>query len=157
VFGDMEHGRSSVEKYEKFTWKIENFSRFQIGQEIYSEPFVLDGYPWYYSITVIEFIGLINTIYTSVYGSNLWFWFRRISLYPSGDDIDNDYLLVYLEAVQMQTNNANMSNGWSRDVKFNLVVFNQLDSYMNITLPYGDLFFPSPTKLLLYTLTFYNA
>ncbi|WJX79654.1 hypothetical protein P8452_62758 [Trifolium repens] len=99
----MEHGLSSAEKYEKFTWKIENFSRFIIGQEIYSEPFVLGGYPW------------------------------RIRLFPSGDDIDNDYLPVYLEAVQMQTNNANMSNGWSRDVKFNLVVFNQLDSYMNIT------------------------
>jgi hypothetical protein len=57
VFGDMEHGRSSVEKYEKFTWEILNFSRFQIGQEIYSEPFVLGGYPWYYIITVLEFLG----------------------------------------------------------------------------------------------------
>jgi hypothetical protein len=72
------------------------------------------------------------------------FWFRRISLFPrgEGDGID-DYLPIYLEAVQIPTNNGNMSNGWSRDVKFKLVVFNQLDSYMNITLPNGDLFFPS--------------
>jgi hypothetical protein len=52
VFGDMEHGRSSVEKYEKFTWKIENFSRYNFGEEVYSEPFVLGGYPWY-SITAL--------------------------------------------------------------------------------------------------------
>ncbi|XP_045794336.1 MATH domain and coiled-coil domain-containing protein At3g58360-like [Trifolium pratense] len=108
----MERGQSSVEKYEKFTWKIENFSRFNIREEVYSEPFVLGGYPW------------------------------MISLFPRGDGID-DHLSIYLEAVQMQTNYANMSNGWSRDVKFKLVVFNQLDSYMNITLTDGDLFFPS--------------
>jgi hypothetical protein len=40
--GDMEHKLSSVEK---FTWKVENFSCLK--KEIYSEPFVLGGYPWY--------------------------------------------------------------------------------------------------------------
>ena len=46
-FGDMEHEQSSVEKYEKFTWKVENFSRLKTD-EVWSEPFVLGGYPWYY-------------------------------------------------------------------------------------------------------------
>ncbi|CAJ2632160.1 unnamed protein product [Trifolium pratense] len=110
----MERGQSSVEKYEKFTWKIENFSRFNIREEVYSEPFVLGGYP---------------------------------CLFPRGDGID-DHLPIYLEAVQMQTNYANMSNGWSRDVKFKLVVFNQLDSYMNITLTgSNDKFNSSATSL----------
>ncbi|KAK2418633.1 ubiquitin-specific protease [Trifolium repens] len=67
----MEHGRSSVEKYEKFTWKIENFSRFQIGQEIYSEPFVLGGYPW------------------------------RISLYPSGDDLGGFNNIIWLYSISL--------------------------------------------------------
>ncbi|MCH96238.1 hypothetical protein A2U01_0017222, partial [Trifolium medium] len=40
--GDMEHEHSSVEK---FTWKVEKFCR--CNQGIYSEPFVLSGYPWY--------------------------------------------------------------------------------------------------------------
>jgi hypothetical protein len=31
---------------EKFTWKVENFSRLKTV-EVYSEPFVAGGYPWY--------------------------------------------------------------------------------------------------------------
>lgn len=42
----MEHGQSSADMFEKFTWKIENFSRLN-KVEVYSEPFVLGGYPWY--------------------------------------------------------------------------------------------------------------
>jgi len=41
----MGHQQSSVEKFEKFTWNVENFSR--LNKEIYFEPFVLVGYPWY--------------------------------------------------------------------------------------------------------------
>jgi hypothetical protein len=42
----MEQEQSSVEKFEKFTWKIENFSRLKTD-DVYSEPFVIGGYPWY--------------------------------------------------------------------------------------------------------------
>jgi len=45
-FGDTEHKQSIVEKFEVFTWKVENFSR-RNKDGIYSEPFVLGGYPWY--------------------------------------------------------------------------------------------------------------
>jgi hypothetical protein len=41
----MEHQESSVEKFEKFTLKIENLSR--LDKAILSEPFVLGGFPWY--------------------------------------------------------------------------------------------------------------
>ncbi|XP_058738926.1 MATH domain and coiled-coil domain-containing protein At3g58250-like [Vicia villosa] len=41
----MEHEQSCVEKYEKFTWKVENFSNLKTNK-VYSEPFVLGGYPW---------------------------------------------------------------------------------------------------------------
>ncbi|CAK8544216.1 unnamed protein product [Lathyrus sativus] len=78
----MEHHQSSDEKFEKFIWKVENFSHLIIDH-IYSEPFVLGGYPW------------------------------RIILYPSGICYCN-YLSIHLEAMQT----ANMSEGWSRDVKF---------------------------------------
>ncbi|XP_050914888.1 protein RESTRICTED TEV MOVEMENT 3 [Lathyrus oleraceus] len=54
----MEHGQSSVDMFEKFTWKIENFSRLK-EDEVYSEPFVLGGYPW------------------------------RISLFPKGHEVEN--------------------------------------------------------------------
>jgi hypothetical protein len=60
----------------------------------------------------------------------IWFWFRRILLFPKGNDVDNS-LSIYFEAMQT----ANMSKGWSRDVKFKLLVFNQLDA--NITVIRG--------------------
>jgi len=41
----MEPEQTSVGIFEKFTWKIANVSR--LNEEIYSEPFVLGGYPWY--------------------------------------------------------------------------------------------------------------
>ncbi|CAL5194379.1 unnamed protein product [Lathyrus oleraceus] len=93
----MEDEQSSVEKFEKFTWKVENFSRLNTN-EVRSKPFVLGGYPW------------------------------RILLFPKGNNV-NIYLSVYLEAVQT----ANMSEGWRRDVKVKLHVFNQLDAKMTIT------------------------
>ncbi|KAK2418618.1 MATH domain and coiled-coil domain-containing protein [Trifolium repens] len=87
----MEHQEMKVEIFEKFTWKIENFSHLN-AKELYSDPIVLGGYPW------------------------------RILLFPKGNDVDNS-LSIYFEAMQT----ANMSKGWSRDVKFKLLVFNQLD------------------------------
>ncbi|MCI64165.1 ubiquitin carboxyl-terminal hydrolase family protein, partial [Trifolium medium] len=45
--GDMEQEQSSVDKFEEFTWKIENFSQYDPGTGVYSEPFVMGGYPWY--------------------------------------------------------------------------------------------------------------
>ncbi|KAK2418610.1 MATH domain and coiled-coil domain-containing protein [Trifolium repens] len=98
----MEQEQSSVEKYEKFTWKIENFSHLKTDK-IYSEPFVIGGYPW------------------------------KISLYPRG----HDYLTIYLSAVET----ANISKGWSRYVKFNLFVFNQLDSNMTIKEDFDDKYY----------------
>ncbi|GAU17572.1 hypothetical protein TSUD_341160 [Trifolium subterraneum] len=87
----------------KFTWKIENFSHLN-DEKIYSEPFILGGYPW------------------------------KIVLYPMGVKIDEnkgavDQLAIYLEAMKT----ANMSEGWSRVVKFKLVVFNQLNTNKTIT------------------------
>lgn len=64
-----------------------------------------------------------------------WFCFRRILLCRKGDD-QNNYLSIYLEAMQT----ANMSEGWSRDVKFNLFVFNQIKS--NMTIRGGVILFP---------------
>jgi hypothetical protein len=43
----MEQEQSIVEKYEKFTWKIKNFSRLKNLYAVCSEPFVIGGYPWY--------------------------------------------------------------------------------------------------------------
>jgi len=42
----MEHQEMKDEIFEKFSWKIENFSRLNTN-ELYSNPFVLGGYPWY--------------------------------------------------------------------------------------------------------------
>lgn len=39
-----------------------------------------------------------------------------------------DYLSIYLEAAQF----AKLPKGWNRDVKFKLVVFNQINSNMTI-------------------------
>ncbi|CAJ2632164.1 unnamed protein product [Trifolium pratense] len=100
-FGETEQEKSSVEKFEKFTWKVENFSRLKTG-EVYSEPFVIGGYPW------------------------------KICLLR--DDVLDGGLAIYLEAVET----ANMSEGWSRHVKFKLVVFNQLNTSMTITNDFGD-------------------
>ncbi|PNX91135.1 ubiquitin carboxyl-terminal hydrolase family protein, partial [Trifolium pratense] len=43
---EMEPQEASTEIFEKFTWKIENFSRLN-AEKICSEPFILCGYPWY--------------------------------------------------------------------------------------------------------------
>ncbi|KAI5425191.1 hypothetical protein KIW84_031122 [Lathyrus oleraceus] len=91
----------------KFTWNVENISSFKVGENAFSEPFVLGGYLW------------------------------RIVLYPRGDRGEN-YVSIYLEAEQMQTadNSNEWSNGrrneWSRDVKFNLFVFNQLHPCLTV-------------------------
>ncbi|GAU28117.1 hypothetical protein TSUD_295540 [Trifolium subterraneum] len=81
-FGETEQEKSSVEKLEKFTWKVENFSRLKTD-EVYSEPFVIGGYPW------------------------------KICLLR--DDVVDGSLAIYLDAVET----ANMSDRWSRYVKFN--------------------------------------
>ncbi|PNX68785.1 ubiquitin carboxyl-terminal hydrolase 12-like protein, partial [Trifolium pratense] len=96
----MERQESSTEIFEKFTWKIENFSRLN-ADKICSEPFILCGYPW------------------------------RIRLHPKGNKNKDvvDHLSIYLEAMQT----ANMSEGWRRDVKFKLIVFNQIDTNGTIT------------------------
>jgi hypothetical protein len=65
-FGEMEQEQSIVEKFEKFTWKIENFSRLKTD-DVYSEPFVIGGYPWYDDLIsmndefphMLEFIGYV--------------------------------------------------------------------------------------------------
>ncbi|KAI5425169.1 hypothetical protein KIW84_031104 [Lathyrus oleraceus] len=95
----MVHEQSSVDKFEKFTWKIENFSHLNM-YEVYSEPFFLGGYPW------------------------------MIYLYPKGDEGVEDFLSIYLAVVKT----TNMSEGWSRDVKFKLFVFNQLNANRTITI-----------------------
>ena len=41
----MEHQETSAEIFEKFTLKTENSSRMNV-EKIYSEPFVVIGYPW---------------------------------------------------------------------------------------------------------------
>ncbi|XP_058740730.1 MATH domain and coiled-coil domain-containing protein At3g58250-like [Vicia villosa] len=92
----MEHEQSRVEKFKKFTWKVENFSRLKTN-EVRSKPFILGGYPW------------------------------RILLFPKGNN-DAKHLSIYLEAVKT----ANMSEGWQREVKLKLVVFNQVDEKMTI-------------------------
>ncbi|CAJ2632168.1 unnamed protein product [Trifolium pratense] len=98
----MEHQEPSTEIFEKFTWKIENFSRLKVNK-IYSEPFIIGGYPW------------------------------RILLFSKGIN-NNGYLSIFLEAFKT----AYMSEGWSRDVKFKLLLFNQLDSNMTITKESND-------------------
>ncbi|MCH85815.1 ubiquitin carboxyl-terminal hydrolase family protein, partial [Trifolium medium] len=95
-FGDMEHQESSVEKFEKFTLKIENFSR--LDKAILSEPFVLGGFPW--------------MIYLC-----------------TGGNVTGDYLSIYLYAVQT----ANVSEGWSRDVKLKFCVFSLVNTNTTIT------------------------
>ncbi|CAK8544218.1 unnamed protein product [Lathyrus sativus] len=87
------HEQANIEKIEKYTWKIENFSCLNTD-EVFSEPFVLGGYQWI------------------------------IGLSPKGEDGSGDYLSIYLEVVET----ANMSKGWSRDVKFRLSLLNQLDN-----------------------------
>ncbi|WJX84968.1 hypothetical protein P8452_67486 [Trifolium repens] len=92
-FGDME----SVEKFEDFTWKIENFSHYEPKDDVYSEPFVIGGYPW-----------------------TITFHQRNFGV----------------SAVQT----ANMSKGWSRHVKFNLFVLNQIDRRRSIVEGYEQEF-----------------
>ncbi|CAK8544217.1 unnamed protein product [Lathyrus sativus] len=82
------------EIFEKFTWKVENFSRLK---KVYYEYFVLGGYPW------------------------------RICLNPVGPFREG--LGIFLEAVETD----NMSEGWNRDVKFKLLLFNQVNANITVT------------------------
>ncbi|GAU17574.1 hypothetical protein TSUD_341180 [Trifolium subterraneum] len=70
----------------------------------------------------------VKKIYSDhfILGSYLW----RIFLYPKGNEKKDavNQLSIYLEAVET----ANESEGWSRDVKIKLVVFNQLNTNMTI-------------------------
>jgi hypothetical protein len=81
-----------------------------------------------------------------------WFCFRRIYFFRKGSKKDGN-LSIFLEAARMKivivskrcSNNVSkgcLSKEWSRDVKFKLVVFNQLDT--NRTITKGNCFFPSP-------------
>ncbi|XP_058742652.1 MATH domain and coiled-coil domain-containing protein At3g58360-like [Vicia villosa] len=74
------------EIFEKFTWKVENFSRLCEKFEY----FVLGGYPW--------------------------------GPFHEG-------LGIFLEAVVT----GNMSEGWNRDVKFKLLLFNQVNAKITVT------------------------
>jgi hypothetical protein len=67
----------------------------------------------------------------------VWLCFRRILLFPKGNNNKGADLSIYLEAVKT----ANMSEGWSRDVKIKFVLFNQLNTNMAITK--GVFHFPS--------------
>jgi hypothetical protein len=73
----------------------------------------------------------------------IWLCSRRIVLYPTGNKRKNavNDISIYLQALEM----ANESEGWSRDVKVKLVVFNQLNT--NMTIIRGVIFFP-PCKLI---------
>jgi len=130
------------EIFEKFTWKIENFSRLNTN-ELYSDSFVLGGYPWYEFESLRNFGYIFSFLWkiyricwslipfiTFLYFDLIWFWFwfRRILMFPKGNDVNNS-LSIYLEAMQT----ANMFKGWSRDVKFKLLVFNQINANMTIT------------------------
>ncbi|KAK2364564.1 ubiquitin-specific protease [Trifolium repens] len=97
---ERQETNAEIQPFEKFTWKIENFSYLTNLKKIYSQPFVL--------------------------GSNQW----RIVLYPTGNKRKNavNDISIYLQALEM----ANESEGWSRDVKVKLVVFNQLNTNMTI-------------------------
>jgi hypothetical protein len=104
-------------------------------ESIYSEPFVLGGYPWYLN----QWLHLCRlSIYSLIIFSFKWFnWFcfRRIHLYQKGRQKDGN-LAIFLEAVQLQMENVSnewLSKVWNRDVKFRLVVFNQLDTNRTIT------------------------
>ncbi|KAI5425180.1 hypothetical protein KIW84_031111 [Lathyrus oleraceus] len=44
-----EHKQSSIAKFEKFTWKVENFCCLE-GEEVCSDPFILCGYQWRISL-----------------------------------------------------------------------------------------------------------
>jgi hypothetical protein len=81
-----------------------------------------------------------------------WFCFRRIHLYPKGRKKDGN-LAIFLEAVQLQMENVSnewLSKVWNRDVKFRLVVFNQLDTNRTITRG-GNCFFFFPLLSSVYT------
>ncbi|PNY07987.1 ubiquitin carboxyl-terminal hydrolase family protein [Trifolium pratense] len=96
--------KKSTKTFEKFTWKIENFSR--LTEQVYHEHFVLAGYPW------------------------------TLDLYPKGADNENNYLTICLKATQT----ANMSEGWRRDAKFKLLLFNQVHTYKTITREFNHKF-----------------
>ncbi|WJX79653.1 hypothetical protein P8452_62757 [Trifolium repens] len=99
---ERQETNAEIQPFEKFTWKIENFSYLTNLKKIYSQsqPFVLGSYLW------------------------------RIVLYPTGNKRKDavDDLSIYLQALET----ANESEGWSRDVKVKLVVFNQLNTNMTI-------------------------
>jgi hypothetical protein len=52
-----------------------------------------------------------------------------ICLSDGGDIGDGSWNAIYLKVVQT----ANMSEGWSRDVKLKFLVFNQVNTNMTIT------------------------
>ncbi|XP_045795789.1 MATH domain and coiled-coil domain-containing protein At3g58370-like [Trifolium pratense] len=45
-FARVDDRQSRIDMFEKFSWKIENFSRLTDSDQYYSEPFVLCGHPW---------------------------------------------------------------------------------------------------------------
>jgi hypothetical protein len=127
---------STTKIFEKFTWKIENFSGLnaeKIYSKIHSEPFILGGYPWY--VIQMNELTFLTGGYSSLFICSLtpfvsyflcFMLFRKINLVQRGNQ---NNLSIYLEAVKT----ANMSEGWSRDVVYKLVVFNQLNTNRKIT------------------------
>lgn len=67
----MELQQSRVDVFEKFTWKIENFSHLN-NEKLYSEPVILGGYPWYLNGFLLGYkIMCSSTRFTFVFWSAL--------------------------------------------------------------------------------------
>jgi hypothetical protein len=106
--------------------------------KIYSEPFILGGYP-YMVCYLNEWIPISLTFLCF---DVIWLCFRRILLFPKGNKNKGEvnHLSIYLEAVKT----ANMSEGWSRQVKLRLSVFNQIETDETITCGIFSFFSSSP-------------
>jgi hypothetical protein len=81
----------------------------------------------------------------------VWLCFRKILLFLKGNKNKGVYLSIYLEAVKT----ANMSEGWSRDVKVKFVLFNKRNTNMTITK--GGFYFPHNDLNILYMFRMWSS
>lgn len=59
-FVGMENQQSRVDMFERFSWKVEKFAQMTSIEKIYSEPFILCGYPWYLNERIPTCQNLLN-------------------------------------------------------------------------------------------------
>lgn len=124
---EMDNENAKDKIFEKFTWRIRNFSTLD-SKPLYSEEFFLDNHTW---CLIEEFLSIIYVAlwldFHLFFNKFRNFIFRSILIYPKGNKVA--YLSIYLDAGDPD----DLPHGRRKYANFKLALVNQVhDKYNDI-------------------------